>query len=235
MAKQINLKGNQAYQLIAPTQTAEGFVLVDPGDQWAWGKIIFGAVWLLIWCGVSFPMFIGFLLQFIADPEPIHLLPLLFSSFFVAIGAVGLWWASRYVLVIARLTPGRIILPTYPLRMGESCTIRYQRQLRQGRTRNPGKLTAKWICYEWVRYRQGTDIVTKTHLLQETELPHQFVSSNVQRLEYEMSVEVPSTGPASLNASNNQVRWELQVKIDVPGAPKDTSYFLVNVTPEIIQ
>lgn len=239
MSKQVEVTGSliKPKRLLEPKRIPEGFLLTDPDDAWSWGKFAFGFLFLSFWCGVSFPMFAGTLFLFITAPSFSFgaLFHLLFISIFAAIGVIGIVWGIRELIVIAKLKPGEVILRTYPLRMGESCRLRYRRQLRNGSTRKPGKITAKWLCYEWVQYRQGKNTKTVTHTLWETDLPEKTVSSWTKQLEYYGQVQVLTDGPPSFDAANNQVRWELQVTVNLPGVPKDTSYFRFKILPEVLK
>ncbi|MEO0354172.1 MAG: hypothetical protein AAF268_05045 [Cyanobacteria bacterium P01_A01_bin.3] len=231
MAKQLPL---QKERLIEPDRVPEGVLLQDPGDRLSWGSSTFIIVWLAIWCGVSFPMFVVFLLAFIAEPMPATFFSVLFVSLFAVIGLVGIGWALRSLLVIAKLQPGEIVLPSYPLRLGESLNIRYRRQLRRGSISRPGSIRAKWLCYEWVQYRQGTSTRTVKHTLWETDLPERSVSAGTRRVEYDAQLHVNPHYPPSFDADSNQVRWELQVSVKLPGVPKDSSHFRLKIIPETV-
>ena len=139
---------NASRRIAEPTKIPGGYLLKDPNDGLEWFSTIFIVIWLTIWCGISFPMFGAFLWKFITDPELEHLLPVLFLSLFVAIGLAGLIWGGRTVYRVFRIKVGEVILPTYPLRQGETYRIKYRRQLRQGRTSEPTEVSASWINYE---------------------------------------------------------------------------------------
>ncbi|AFY37837.1 hypothetical protein Lepto7376_1494 [[Leptolyngbya] sp. PCC 7376] len=222
---------NTAWQLPEPVKVPEGYLLKDPNDGLNIFTFIFIGIWLSVWCGISFPMFGMFVWKFITDPELEHLLPVLFLSLFVAIGTAGLIWGGRSLYRIYRIKVGEIILPTYPLRQGETYRIRYRRALRQGRTKDPTTVTASWVNYEWVEYRRGTDTVTATHELDKIELMDKTVMAGVKQVEYDTQITVPKDAPTSIYAPHNQVRWELQVKIHIPGVAKDASHFVVKVLP----
>lgn len=220
--------------LLEPKRIPEGFLFTDPNDAFSWFTFLFGGLWLTIWCGVSFPMFITLLFVFLARPSLTALFPLLFISIFVVIGVIGLAWGLRWLSVIWRLEPGEVVLPSYPLRLGESSPIQYRRRLRHGLTSQTGKITAIWLCYEWIQYRRGTDTVTQTHTLWEIDLPDMSIDTGSKIIEYDANVTVSPQGVPSLDAKHNQIRWEIRVTVDVPGLAKDTSYFRFRVMPEVI-
>lgn len=217
--------------LIEPKRIPEGFLLTHPENTFSWFMFIFTILCVL--GGLSFPVFIVLLLiYFFAGPGLTFLL--LLTSIFLAFGAFWVVLSTPWLPAFIRLKPGTVVLSSYPLRMGESCRIQYRRRLRWGSTPRPGKITAKWLCYEWVDYGQGTDVEIKTHALWETDLPEMFVASGTQLIGYEAQVKVPLQGPPSLDAENNQVRWEIHVTVDLPGVAKYTSDFRFRVTPEIM-
>lgn len=232
MAKvKINKKISSSQNIVEPEKIPEGYLLKDPNDGLNWPITIFMVLWLGIWCGASFPIFLTLVGTFILSPSMEALIPILFLSLFVAIGVIGLVWGGRSLYRISRIKVGEIILPTYPLRQGETYRIRYRRALRKGRTQEPTEISASWINYEWVEYRRGTDTVTATHELDKVELLNKTVMAGVQQIEYDTQVTVPENAPVSIHAPHNQVRWELQVKIHIPRVAKDTSHFVVKVLP----
>ncbi|MEO1352646.1 MAG: hypothetical protein AAFW84_28260 [Cyanobacteria bacterium J06635_15] len=231
MAQRIN---NTRARLIEPTRVAEGFLIVDPGDAWSWGTFLGGGVFVLILCGVSLPIGVGLWVNVLtgAGSGVVQWVPLLVTTIFAVVGIAGLVWGIRWLLLIARLKPGELILPQYPLRLGESCRIRYRRQLRSGSTRRRGKVTAQLICYEWVQYRQGTDTKTATHTLWEETFSTWEVDTGIRQVDYETQIQVAAEMPPSFEARSNQIRWEVRVKLDLPGIAKDASHFRFKVIPE---
>lgn len=232
MAKQSTFSG----ALQEPQRVPEGFLLVDRGDAWSWVTFLFGVIFLLIWCGVSFPIFIGLLTEILLNPllDWALIIPLLFVGIFVVIGIGGIVWGIRWMLTIARLHPGELILPRYPLCMGETCRIKYRRQLRNHAMNQPGKVTAKIRCYEWVQYRQGTDTKTATHTVWEQELPDGQTDAGTTRIEYDGQISIPPQGPPTFEALHNQLRWEVRVTVDLPGITKDDSCFRLKIVPEVL-
>lgn len=219
-----------------PTRTVEGFLLIDPGDVWSWSRFLTGGGFLLVWCGISFSVFSVFLINFLSGQGGNfnQLLPLLVTGIFALVGMVGLIWGIRLLLVIVRLKPGELVLPQYPLRLGDACRVHYRRQLRSGSTQRKGKITAQLICYEWVQYRQGTDTKTATHTLWEETFPLNEVDRGTRRVEYDAQIHIAPHNPPSFSARSNQIRWEMRVNLDLPGVAKDASHFRLQVVPEVI-
>ncbi|MEO1094023.1 MAG: hypothetical protein AAFX01_03885 [Cyanobacteria bacterium J06638_28] len=221
-------------RLIAPERVPEGFLWVDSQGAWSTGKFLLSFVWTSLWCGISFPGFTRMLLNFLADPHVGRFLMLLFVGMFAAAGVGMIWNGLRWLKIVSAFQPGEVLLPSYPLRMGETFRLRFRRALRRGHTHRPGKIIAKWLCYEWVQYRQGTDIETKVHMLWEQDLPTMTVSTGTRVATYETKLTVLPEGPPSFDAEHNQVRWEILISVDVPGIPQDTAHFRFAVVPEAV-
>ena len=222
----LNQRPSEAPQ---PIRLPQGFMFTEQNFNQSMGFTLFFA---LIWCSMSFPWFMTCLLEFMAEPNAGTLWALLFISPFAGIGVCLIGWLIRSFLITLILKPGDVFFSSYPLRMGESFAVRYRRELRHGSTTGRGQITAKWRCYEWIQYKQGTDIETKTHTLWEKDLPVKTVEVGLKRLEYEADLRVLSEGPPSFYADNNQVRWELEIALALPKMPKAISHFQFQVVPE---
>lgn len=219
-----------------PQKTPEGFLLIDQDDAWSWGKFGFGLFFLLIWLGVSLPILIVALREIANATGPADWVGLLIPLLFTGLGLVGLLWFLRGLLMVYRIAPGELILSQWPLRMGETYQVRYRRQLRGGkRTTQAGQVAAKLVGYEWVRYRQGTDTRTDTSTFCEQSLPSGEVFAGSSKASLDFQFQIPLQGPPSFEASDNQIRWEIQVTLTLPKLVKDTSKFRLWVDPEVIQ
>ena len=221
-------------QLIEPKRIPAGFLLTDRGDAWSWRTFTFLTFLVSIWCGVSFYFFSIQFLEFLAAPSFGSIFTLLFLGFFVAIGIMLIGAGIHWLTTIAKLRPGEIILSSYPLRMGESCQVRYRRQLRSGFTPCQGRVTATWLCYEWARRNNGEEGSTKILTLWEKSLPAVSVPSRRKIIEYETEVMAPPQWPPSFEAANNKIRWELRITVELPGVVSDTSFFRFRVIPEVV-
>ena len=221
-------------RLISPERIPEGFLWVDVKGSWSTAEVLLSSLGILVYCSISFSFFAGWLFSFLATPSWGPLLPLLFVGMFAAAGVGMIWKGLRWLRIVTKFYPGEVVLTSYPLRLGETFRLRFRRPLRRGYTRSLGEITAKWLCYEWVQYLQGTDIETKTHILWEQDLPLMTVSTGTQVVTYETKLTVLPEGPPSLDAQHYQVRWEIHISVDVPGIPKDTALFRFEVTPEAV-
>ncbi len=213
-----------------PQRGPEGFVLtVSHAQRWAGlHACIFG----LIWTAVSI-----FVLTTVSQ-KPFDLLglfPAVFISLFVLIGIFVLGTGLLEIWTNTRLHPAELILPTYPLRLGEICSIHYRRRLRKGTFRKSGEIEAQLVCDEWVQYTQGTDTITKTHELYESTLPTRTVVTGERQADYESKIVISNQEFPSFSASHNQIRWRIIVKLKVPGIPqKCQSEFFFQVLPEVL-
>lgn len=222
---------NQPYaELEAPQRTPEGFLLsVSKMDRNIW---IFLLIFGFIWTGIS-----GFIL-FNVWQEPANFLKpflLVFVSVFVLVGLFFCALGLSDLWVKSKLHPAELILPQYPLRLGESCSMHYRRRLRNGTFAKPAEIKARLICDEWVEYRQGTDTVSKTHDLWEMKLPTRTVVTGERQADYENEIAIPLEAFPSFYARHNKVRWRIIVNLTVPGIPQVCrSEFSLNVVPEMV-
>jgi hypothetical protein len=131
--------------------------------------------------------------------------------------------------------PAELIVPSYPLRLGEDCAVHYRRRLRKGNFARPARIEAKLMCDEWVQYTQGTDTVTKTHPIWQESLPTQTVAPGEHQASYIGHINIPLQGPPCISAEHNKIRWQLIIKLKAPGIPRACiSTFLLKVLPESV-
>lgn len=213
-----------------PQRGPEGFVLTVSQTQRYAGLLIF--VIGLIWTAFSAVM----LIVFIGEPFGFFsLFPAVFISLFVLVGVLMAGAGLLELWSNLKLHPAELILPKYPLRLGETCSIHYRRRLRRGTFSKPGRVEAQLVCDEWVEYTQGTDKVTKIHSLHEAELPTRTVVTGEQQADYESRIAISSKELPSFSAKHNQIRWRVIVKLTVPGIPqKCQSEFSLQVLPEVL-
>ncbi len=211
-----------------PQRVPEGFLLIDQGDAWSWPKFIFGLLFLLGFCLSMPPMWINAITTLSVDA-------VLIASVFMLLGCVGIVVFIRGMRMVMRLTPGEIILPRWPLRMGESCEFRFRRQLRQGQVKQVGMIQVHLDCVESVRYRAGTETRTDSATRFEQELLTQVITTGISKIELNSNLSIPLDGPASFKSSNNGICWKLRVRIEIPGLVKDTSTFELMIDPEVAE
>ncbi len=209
-----------------PQRTPEGFLFSDAES--AQSRPFFLLIFGIFWNTVS-------VILLVASLHEAEYFASLMMLFFLAIGLPILGLGFLEVWKNHLLHPAELILPSYPLRLGETCAIRYRRRLRQGAFTRSAELEAQLVCDEWVQYTQGTDTVTKTHPIWEKALPPQTVVSGERQADYTGHMSIRPQGPPSIFAKHNRIRWQLVVKLKAPGIPSDCiSTFALNVMPESI-
>lgn len=209
-----------------PERVPEGFLLsVDISDrQKGIGLAIFGLLWTA---------FVGVMFVFLLREA--DYVGVAFLSLFLVIGVCLLGIGLLHLWRSLKLHPAELILPKYPLRLGETCPIYYRRRLRNGTFTQSGYVEARLICDEWVQYKQGTDTRTRTHSLYEVQLPRHTVVTGESQADYESKIEVAAEAPPTFLAKHNRVRWRLIVQLKVPGIPRTCeSEFHLNVVPEMM-
>jgi hypothetical protein len=208
----------------------EGFLLSDAESDK--NQMVFMWLFSLVWTVVTATLLFNVL------HDSLNLVSILIGLFIGGFLLLGLLMLVGSVLETwknIKLHPAELILPSYPLRLGESCTIRYRRRLRNGSFMRSAAIEAKLVCDEWVQYTQGTDTVTKTHLLWEQSLPPKTVVSGEQQADYASQINIRSEGPPSFSAEHNKIRWQLVVKLKAPGIPTACiSTFSLKVMPELM-
>ncbi|MEM8604840.1 MAG: hypothetical protein AAGF24_13520 [Cyanobacteria bacterium P01_H01_bin.121] len=219
--------------LSKPVYREDGILLSDSEQTWSWLTLLGESLSLSIFYVIFLNVFTHHLLGVLNSTEPGlgQFALLAFFSFLVLIAICAVAWGTHQAWIRARLQPGELILSAYPLRLGESYQLRYRRRLRRGTISRPGNLSGKWRCYKWVRYYDGRQFVTRTQTLSETELALIVIQPPATRFEYAAEIEIMSDRPPSYDIGDHQVRWELQVCLDLPGIAKDTSHFRLKVLP----
>ncbi len=155
-----------------------------------------------------------------------------FMGVFGLLGLVGLYMGMMKLLVSMRFAPGRLAPSVWPLRLGESFTLEYQRATKTGAAVT--SMTARIYLQESATYRQGTDTYTDTEVVYDCDLGSVGATQGgdgVYRGKW--SVDIPGNSMASFEASDNQVNWMVEVKIFAHRDEIDDSSFKLVVLPEI--
>lgn len=273
MAKNDDLPYYFCLKLKTPEQTPEGFLIVAQNDMFPFGSGRFPVVGLRIF---SFAVFFLIILIFFREPlfdffnlfklifkgelalsdlieylieGLLGLVPILFFLFGFIWIFIATRWLSNWSEQIGKFErPGELILSKYPLKLGESCQIRYRRLLKTGITLpETGHLKARLLCSEVVTYRVGTDDTTVRKIMFEKSLAEQTLDRGTRSIEFEETLEIPSNSTPSFQAENNRILWEIEVKLDLPGliSPEknplsafmspDLSTFAFVVDPEVVR
>ena len=215
---------------LTPQRGPEGFVLTVSQSQRQAG--IYAVLFGLVWTAFSI---VAMVVLFQDTHILFAIFPAVFIGLFVVIGILILGCGLLEMWTNTKLYPAELILPKYPLRLGETCSIHYRRRLRNGTFSKPGEIEAQLICDEWVEYTQGTDTVRKTHDLHKSELPTRTIVTGERQADYESKIAISSKELPSFSAKHNQIRWRVIVKLKVPGIPqKCQSEFSLQVLPEVL-
>ncbi len=140
------------------------------------------------------------------------------------------------ILASFKLLPAEIILPSYPLKLGEKSTFQFRRRLKKNRILpQAGKLYFTLSCVEKVEYTKGTDTETETHVVWESPSTSYPLYQGSNLLEMKNSLEIPSYLPPSFEGKHNQIRWVMSVHQEIPGISKNIySHFTILVDPVIV-
>ena len=190
-------------------ETSEGFLLLENKGKLP-KKYKFNSISGLI----ALPLIIIFLVLF------------LFWLFFF-------WWLLLIVAVASflfnkrfrnnliarfRFKPGEVLLPSYPLRLGEEYNLTFRRRLRANRkTKKTGQLTFKIACLERVQYKNGSDTEVEVHLIWESQPKIYSVPIGVNTYSLTSDFTIPNYLPSSFEGENNQIRWIISIEQNIPG------------------
>lgn len=208
----------------------EGFVLQVSASQKYQGTIllVFGLFWTL---------FTGAMLYGVIQDNIglMAILPAMFLGLFVLIGLLCTGAAIAEMWKNSKVHLPELILPSYPLRLGETIAVHYRRRLRNNSFRSSATVDAELVCDEWVQYSQGTDTVTKTHTIWQQTLPEQTVDSGESQADYTTDIHIKPQGPPSFSSSHNKIRYRLIFKLHAPNMRSAyESEFSLQVNPEQI-
>lgn len=212
--------------LVEAHRTAHGMRLVNRVDRgvadFAVGMAM-GLIFLLMGTALSWP---GLVFRV---PMPVIVGGIMVIGGIATLVSAGVGLHRRISLQDANL-----YLPRLPLRLGEAATVRFS-QRRTGRA-PIRSLSARLICQEWVRSRQGTTPRTHTHEVWSQPLPAN-PSDLVRRgtvLKGAWHLHIPPGLPPSCTLPDNAVQWLLTVQAEVGGRPDIVNTFVLPVMPEVI-
>jgi hypothetical protein len=155
--------------------------------------------------------------------------PLLFISLFCLIG-VGLAAALVHQFVRV-LTVGETIveIDSDTVRAGDSVRV----SVVQKGSFPIDRAALKLICQEVCRYRRGTDTYTHTETVHDEVLFEQrSLRAGSLNPVIDTGFSVPVDAMHSFKASDNEVRWLLEVSLDIPGRPDVKDSYPFRVSPE---
>jgi hypothetical protein len=157
---------------------------------------------------------------------------ILFILPLLAIGGAVTWFVWSYLP--SRLT-GRVECEVSPVRVAAGDTIKCSLKFTPKRSLTINGITWKVTATEQCKAGSGSNRKTHTHVafqelrwLAET---GQLEAGSPQAYAFEFPV--PATAPPSLKFNDNELRWEAEVRIDIPGWPDWVKTFKLVVTPAV--
>ncbi len=145
------------------------------------------------------------------------------------------------------LGPGELLLSNYPVRIGEEYEFKFYRlPQRTVESQEDGTIEGYLIGIEMVSYTQGTDTMRQEVIFSEELLfKDSFIPSlETFTVEYAGKFRIPANLPPTFEGKNNQIRWVIAVKLNIPGVviykpgiygpSLGLSNFTLIVDPEIV-
>lgn len=155
---------------------------------------------------------------------------ILFLLPLVAIGGAVTWFVWSYLPT--RLT-GRVECEVLPLRVAAGDTIKGSLKFTPRRSLTVNAITWKVTATERCESGSGSNRKTRTHVafqqLRQLAEAGLFEAGTPQTFAFECPVS--GTAPPSLKFNDNELRWEAELRIDIPGWSDWVKPFKLTVTP----
>lgn len=212
--------------LVDAHRTTRGMRLVNRTGRNVAGfviRIVVGLLFLLMGTTMAMPGLV------FGTPLPVVMGVVMVIGGIAMLISAGAWVYRRTTLQDAHLD-----LPRLPLRLGEAAVVRFS-QRRAGRA-PIRSLSARLICQEWVRSRQGSTTRTDTHEIWSQPLPAEPsdpVGRGIQ-LRGTWHLRIPPGLPPSFTLPDNAVQWLVTVQAEVTGRPDIINTFTLPVLPEVV-
>jgi|GEM_PF-7063526 hypothetical protein len=156
------------------------------------------------------------------------------------VGIANIWSVPVTLQALQRIEPGELILPCYPLRLGETLTFTFRRHLKpEYQAKTQGKVWGRLVCIEVYMDDRGSGSATYYgETIWDQELPPLDILPGSNRIEQDWLIRIPADGTPTIrtrkqNESRN-VLWGIDVSIDIPGLIKSDSVFCLKIEPEVI-
>lgn len=147
----------------------------------------------------------------------------------VAVGFV--WGAVGSLRIASRLDPGVLDVPHRTFYMGSEVPCRFRRLVKRG-TPQVRSAEVRLVLREWVRYTVGTDTRTATEEVQVIPLPATPTTGGREVL-IDLVLPIP-VGAPTFEASNNTVRWCLEVDLEFADGFSEDSIVPLWVVPAVL-
>jgi hypothetical protein len=158
---------------------------------------------------------------------------------YVVLGVVSVVMATTAYLkgrVWAAWDNPQLFLPSSaPLHLGDHVFVRFRRTARGSSELAGMKLTAALRVEERVSHTLGSETHAVSERVYDTPVS---VSLNVygRTVEADLEIDIPLfDAPPTMNLPNNEIHWELWVRMEVPNAPDDDTTFPLVVAPIVAE
>lgn len=204
-------------QVPNPEQIGDEFVLTDSGDKlsthlpWIAAGLVFVALGVL--ASIS-----GAILT---------------SWIPIGVGVFIVWKGFAAKRGIGRLAPGELVLPTWPLRLGEATRLTYRRRYRRGVTRGTDQIErvqAFLVLREVAQRRVGSDTHTAEHEVARYPVDAS-LSVGLEAIDADLRFEAPPNSPPSFHGHHNWIEWWIEAHPTIGGRDADPSQFKLVVVP----
>jgi hypothetical protein len=125
------------------------------------------------------------------------------------------------------MVPGGLRLP-----LGSVVPARFHRPGGRPLTWSSVTIKAALVCEEQATYSDGSISRTATSVVLRRELAVTRDQTSTQAAGV-LTIEIPLTGPPSLNLTLNRIVWWLEVYVRGPGVPEDTSRYAMTILPAV--
>lgn len=129
----------------------------------------------------------------------------------------------------SRLNEAVLTLEKWPIPLGETCEVTYERTLSDGMEINDVKATLS--CVEKHRTGTGSRASSFVETVEERKLNSERSISQRGTVKLNWTLNVPEESPSSLEIRNHSLTWALSVQLDLDGFPDDSSSFELLVLP----
>ncbi len=177
----------------------------------------------LIWNGITSIFAWHVLSEWMNGRPPwfmtLFLLPFLAVGLGVVVGAI-------YALLALFNPRPQLYVSSPSVRLGETFRVKW---VLQGRIASIRNFTVKLKGEEWAQYRQGTSTYTDTHIFHESLA---VATSDLHEIESgETSLEIPAGAMHSIQASDNKIRWKIELQGEISFWPDVRDSYEISVLP----
>lgn len=129
-----------------------------------------------------------------------------------------------------RLERATLLVRPWPLRLGESATVRFEKRLKKHAAVDA--VSARLICIEETVTSSGRDQAVKREIRFELPLDTTAARIDGRTVRDEWHFEIPDTGLPSFAVKSNKIQWRVETITECGGAPVEAGFELL-VIPEV--